>query len=58
MDESSIFIYCPSACTYTLKGSKRVKVNTHGGDMVRLGLVFCGLANGEKLKPMVMIIRK
>ena len=46
MDESSIYIDCPSACTYTFKGSKRVKVDTHGGDMVRVGLAVCGLANG------------
>ena len=58
MDESSIYIDCPSACTYTIKGSKRVKVNTHGGDMVRVGLAVCALGNGKKLKPMVMIIFK
>ena len=56
MNQSSIYVDCPSACTYTNKGAKRVKVNTFGGDMVRVGLAVCGLANGKKLKPMVNLL--
>ena len=37
MDESSIYIDCPSACTYTFKGSKRVKVDTYDVMMHLLG---------------------
>ena len=50
MDESSIYVDCPSAYTYTLKNAKLVKIETRGGEMVRFGLAVCGLGNRKIIR--------
>ena len=49
MDESSIYLDCPSKCTYATRGSRRVKVDTHGGEMTRMAAAFTAAADGTKL---------
>ena len=46
MDQSSIYLDCPSSYCYSPKGAKRVKVNTYGGEKVRIGLAACALGDG------------
>ncbi|CAF1083963.1 unnamed protein product [Brachionus calyciflorus] len=58
MDETSIYLDCPSKYSYATKGDKRVKVDTHGGEMVRMSACFAANAFGEKLPIYVLIPRK
>ena len=51
MDKSSIYVDCLLSLIHKLKkGAKWVKIDTHGGKMVRVGLAVCGLGN-EKRNP-------
>lgn len=53
MDETSIYLDCPSKYTYAKQGSKRVKIDTHGGEMVRMSAAFTASADGIKLPILV-----
>ena len=48
MDETSIYLECPSNYSYAQKGSKRVKVDTNGGELVRMSAAFTAAADGTK----------
>lgn len=48
MDETSIYLDCPSHYTYTHKGARRVKIETHGGEMTRMSAAFSAAADGTK----------
>ena len=50
MDQSSIYLDCPTSYYFSPKGVKRVKVNTYGGEKARIGLAACALADGTKCK--------
>ena len=58
MDETSIYLDCPSKYSYATKGEKRIKVDTHGGEMVRMSACFSANAFGEKCPIYVLIPRK
>jgi len=58
MDESSIYLDAPSAYTYDVKGTKRVKANTTGNEKTRLSAAFSAAADGVKLPVFVIIPRK
>ena len=49
MDETSIYLDCPSNYTYAAKGTRRVKASTAGGERTRLSAAFTAAANGHKL---------
>lgn len=49
MDETSIYLDCPARYTYAKQGSKRVKIDTHGGEMTRMSAAFTAAADGTKL---------
>ncbi|RNA01384.1 pogo transposable element with KRAB domain isoform X2, partial [Brachionus plicatilis] len=55
MDETSIYLDCPSRYTFTDKGAKRVKVDTKGAEMVRISAAFTASACGNKF-PIYLII--
>lgn len=55
MDESCIYLDCPSNYTYAKVGVKRVKSSTAGGERTRLSSAFTAAANGHKL-PIFSII--
>ncbi len=57
MDESSIYLDAPSAYTYDVKGTKRVKANTTGNEKTRLSAAFSAAADGVKLPVFVIIPR-
>lgn len=49
MDETCIYLDCPSNYTYSLRGVRRVKASTAGGERTRLSSTFTAAANGQKL---------
>ena len=49
MDETSIYLDCPSNYTIALKGTRRVKASTAGGERTRLSSAFTAASNGNKL---------
>ncbi|RNA01128.1 pogo transposable element with KRAB domain-like, partial [Brachionus plicatilis] len=55
MDETSIYLDCPSRYTFADRGAKRVKVDTNGGEMVRISAAFTASACGLKL-PILLIL--
>lgn len=57
MDETSIYLDCPPRYTYAAKGTKRVKVDTHGGEMARMSAAFTASADGSKLPILILVPR-
>ncbi|CAF1130576.1 unnamed protein product, partial [Brachionus calyciflorus] len=57
MDETSIYLDCPSRYTYATKRSKRIRVETNGAELVRISAVFTGFAAGEKLTFFLLVPR-
>ncbi len=55
MDETAIYLDCPTNYTYAHIGIKRVKASTAGGERTRVSAAFTAAANGHKL-PMFAII--
>ena len=55
MDESAIYLDALSNYTFAVRGSKRVKAGTAGGERVRLSTAFTATASGLKL-PIYAII--
>lgn len=55
MDETCIYLDCPSNYTYSAKEVRRVKASTAGGERTRLSACFTAAANGQKL-PIFSII--
>lgn len=49
MDESCIYLDCPSNYTYSPIGVRRVKASTAGGERTRLSSSFTAAANGQKI---------
>ncbi len=49
MDETCIYLDCPSNYTYSERGVRRVKASTAGGERTRLSSVFTAAATGQKL---------
>ena len=58
MDETPVWFDMPSARTVNAKGEKTVLVNTTGHEKSRFTVVLACLADGTKLKPMVIFKRK
>jgi hypothetical protein len=57
MDETSIYLDCPSRYTYATKGSKRVKIDTNGAELVRISAIYTGSSDGEKLPLFLLVPR-
>lgn len=57
MDETSIYLDCPSKYTYERKGTKRIKIDTHGGEMARMSAAFTAAADGTKLPILILVPR-
>ncbi len=57
MDETSVYLDSPSSYTYAEIGSRRVKAATTGNEKTRLSIAFAATANGQKLKPIVIVPR-
>ncbi|CAF0989402.1 unnamed protein product [Brachionus calyciflorus] len=55
MDETSIYLDCPSSYTYDEKGVKRVKASTNGAEKVRISAIFNGIASGQKINKFVLV---
>lgn len=53
MDESAIYLDCPRKYTFEEKGRRRVKINTHGGELARMSAAFTAAADGTKLPILV-----
>ena len=53
MDQSSIYLDCPSSYCYSPKGAKRVKGATSGNERTRISAAFT--AFGEKKLPILNI---
>jgi len=58
MDETPVWFDMPSARTVNAKGAKTVLVNTTGHEKSRFTVVLACLADGMKLKPMLIFKRK
>ena len=58
MDETPVWFDMPSARTVNEKGAKTVLVNTTGHEKSRFTVVLACMADGTKLKPMVIFKRK
>ena len=58
MDETPVWFDMPSAKTVNSKGQKTVLVNTTGHEKSRFTVVLTCLADGTRLKPMVIFKRK
>lgn len=58
MDETPVWFDMPSAKTVNSKGKKTVLVNTTGHEKSRFTVVLTCLADGTRLKPMVIFKRK
>ena len=58
MDETPVWFDMPSARTVNSRGEKTVLINTTGHEKSRFTVVLSCLANGTKLKPMVIFKRK
>ena len=58
MDETPVWFDMPSARTVNAKGAKTVLVNTTGHEKLPFTVVLACLADGTKLKPMVIFKRK
>ena len=56
MDETSIYLDCPSRYTYASKGSKRVKIDTNGAELVRISAIYSS-ADGEKFPLFLLVPR-
>ena len=54
MDESPFWFDLPSSESYDFQGLKTIKVKTTGYEKMRFTVVLTALANGTKLKPMVI----
>ena len=54
MDETPFWFDLPSAETYDFKGLKTIKSRTTGNEKLRFTVVLTALANGAKLKPMLI----
>ena len=54
MDEIPFWFDLPSAETYDFKGLKTIKSRTTGNEKLRFTVVLTALANGAKLKPMLI----
>jgi len=57
MDETAIYLDCPTNYTYTNIGVKRVKASTAGGERTRVSAAFTAAANGHKLPVFAIIPR-
>ena len=57
MDETSIYLDCPPKYTYDIKGKRRVKVDTHGGEMTRMSAAFTFAADGTKDPILILVSR-
>ena len=49
VDETPIWFYMTYNITISKIGEKSVKVRTFGGERLRVSLILCILADGEKL---------
>ena len=58
MDETPVWFDMPSARTVNTQGEKTMLVNTTGHEKSRFIVVLSCLADGTKLKPMVIFKRK
>ena len=58
MDETPVWFDMPSARTVTTRGEKTVSITTTGHEKSRFTVVLSCLADGTKLKPMVIFKRK
>ena len=58
MDETPVWFDMPAVRTVESRGSKTVFVKTTGHEKTRFTVVLACLANGIKLKPMVVFKRK
>ena len=58
MDETPVWFDMPSARTVTTRGEKTVTISTTGHEKSRFTVVLSCLADGTKLKPMVIFKRK
>ena len=54
MDETPVWFDMPSARTVNAKGTKTVLVNTTGHEKSRFTVALACLADGTKLKPIVI----
>ncbi|CAF1075178.1 unnamed protein product [Brachionus calyciflorus] len=57
MDETSIYLDCPSRYTYENKGAKRVKIDTNGAELVRISAIYTASADGEKFPIFLLVPR-
>lgn len=58
MDETPVWFDMPSERTVDIRGSKTILVKTTGHEKSRFTVVLTCLANGEKLRPMIIFKRK
>ncbi|CAF1148323.1 unnamed protein product, partial [Brachionus calyciflorus] len=57
MDETTIYLDCPSRYTYENRGVKRVKIDTNGAELVRISAIYTASADGEKLPIFLLVPR-
>lgn len=58
MDETPVWFDMPTSRTVDASGKKTIQVKTTGHEKSRFTVVLSCLANGEKLKPMIIFKRK
>ena len=57
MDETTIYLDCPSRYTYEKRGVKRVKIDTNGAEFLRISAIYTASADGEKLPIFLLVPR-